>query len=411
MYTFKDLQDEVKRRATRDQSGTQYDNPTKNIINTSLFRSSREALWRVMRRRTSFKTKAAYVAGTGAGVFVPGRSTISVVGATFLTDGINIDRRIKLSGDGTIHTIRQVNAETSVRIETGYSATAITTTGDYSILGQEEYNLPVQSGHRMFMWHEEWGFPFKMQFITDQDFFERGFFNTTENIPIGYRMWGEDMVINQLKQSSVMRIASSSSSDTNIKITVFGTVVGFPDFETITTDNSNGTTAVSGSKSFQSVERIVKNATSTGRITVDGNSTNTVVAVLPVGDTTAGIMYRKVQLYPLPNRVFDMNVQWYKDPYRLVNDEDIHDLGQDFDEAIILLAVSKIKGESEIKLGTQTFFSMWQDEIKSLKKTNVDKIDWFPSLRKPHESRLGFSRVHPFLQHRQVGPHFGFRTH
>ena len=33
-----------------------------------------------------------------------------------------------------------------------------------------------------------------------------------------------------------------------------------------------------------------------------------------------------------------MNVKYYKDAYRLVNTGDVHDLGQDFDEAIILLS-------------------------------------------------------------------------
>ena len=105
-----------------------------------------------------------------------------------------------------------------------------------------------------------------------------------------------------------------------------------------------------------------------------------------------------------------MNVQYYKDPYRLVADEDVHEMGQDFDEAIILLATSKVKAESEIKQGTQTFFSMWQDEMKSLKKVNSEKIDWFPSLRRPQENKIGFARAHPFLQFRQAGAHYGYRV-
>jgi hypothetical protein len=408
MYTFKDLQDEVKRRATKDQSGTQFDTAVKNIINTSLFRINREAPWRVMRRRTYFRTKHYYEIGTGAGSFTNNNSAISVTGATFLTEGVRVGRRIKLSGDAKYYTIRKVTAETGITLDTNYSGTS-TTTGTYKILGQEEYNLPVQAGHRMFLWHEEWGYPYKMMYITDQDFFETGTYTTTEDIPTHYRMWGEDMVIEQPKEASVMRIASSASGDTSIGVTVFGTVAGFPDYEIIITNASNGTTAVSGSKSFQKVERVVKNASTTGRITVDCNSANTVVAVLPVGDTTGGILYRKIQLYPLPSTAFDMNVQYYKDVYRLVNDGDIHELGQDFDEAIILLATSKIKGESEIKQGTETFFSMWQDEMKSLKKTNADKIDWFPTLRKPQRSYKD-ALIHPTLSYRQVGANYGPRV-
>jgi len=406
--TFKDLADEVKRRATKDQSGTQYDTPTKNLINTSLFRISREAPWRIMRRKTHFRTKKYYEAGSGAGAFTVNTSTITITGATFLTEGVRVGRRIKLEGDGQYFIIRKVTGETAITLDHSYSGSSVTD-GTYKILGQEEYNLPVQAGHRMFLWHEEWGYPYKMNYITDQDFYQTNAYNTDEDIPTHYRMWGEDMVMEQPKEASVMRIASSASGDTSIKVTVFGTVAGYPDFEVITTNSSNGTTVVNGSKSFQTVERVVKNASTTGRITVDCNTANTIVAVLPVGDTTAGIIYRKIQLYPLPSSAFDMNIQYYKDPYRLVADEDVHELGQDFDEAIILLAVSKIKGETEIKQGTETFYTMWQDEMRSLKRTNADKIDWFPKLKRAGQGSRDFL-VHSNLSYRQVGSFYGPRV-
>ena len=66
LYTFKDLQDEVKRRATRDQSGTTFDVAIKNIINTSLFRIGREALWRSLRRKGIVTTVTSYTTGSGA---------------------------------------------------------------------------------------------------------------------------------------------------------------------------------------------------------------------------------------------------------------------------------------------------------------------------------------------------------
>jgi len=405
-YTFKDLQDEVKRRATMNQSGTTFDTAIKNIINTALFRTNREAPWRTMRRKTFFTTKTSYSTGTGAVSVTNNSTSVSVTGATLLTDGIVIGRFVKLGGSSQFFIIRTITSETAFTIDRVYDGTT-STTQTYEILPQEEYNLPVQAGHRMFMWHRDFGYPFKMVYVPDQEFFESGVDVTEKNTPTHYRMWGEDMVIEQLRAASVITVVSSNANDTNIGVTVFGTVSGYPDFEVVTTDASNGTTPVSGSKSFSSVERVVKNSTSVGRITATANSTNTTVAVLPVGDTTAGILYRKVQFYPLPTRAFDTNVQYYKDPYRLVNDGDVHELGQDFDEAIILLATSKVKGETEIKTGTQTFFSFWQDEVKSLRRTNMDKIDWFPRLKRPKESRIAGARLHPNLMFRQVGPNFG----
>lgn len=60
MFTFKDLQDEVKRRALRNQAGTEYDEEIKNLLNTSLLRISREAKWRTLRRKTKFTTVKLY---------------------------------------------------------------------------------------------------------------------------------------------------------------------------------------------------------------------------------------------------------------------------------------------------------------------------------------------------------------
>lgn len=402
---FSDLKTEVKRRSTRDQGGTTWDTAVATAINNSLFRVSREAPWRVMRRKATFDTVATYTTGTGGGTFTNGSKSITMTGATFITDGIRIGRRIKLQGDSKVFTIRTITGETTLTIDQNYSGTTITGTGTYSILGQEEYNLPIQAGHRMFLWHEAFGSPYQMSYIPDQEFYGLGLDNTTEATPVYYRMWTEDMVDEQLLQASTITISSSASGDTSIGVTIFGVVSGFPDYEVITTNSSNGTTAVTGSKSFTSVERVVKNATSTGRITVTANSTNTNVAVLPVGDTTAGIIYKKIQLYPLPDEVMTMNVHYYKDPYRLVNDGDVHELGQEFDEAIILLATSKVKHESNQQEGDK-FYLLYQDEIKSLRRTNMDKIDWFPKLQRPYAGNSFL--LHPYLGYQQInGGKFG----
>lgn len=404
MYTFLDLQNEVKRRATRDQGGTQFNTAIKNVINTSLFRVAREASWRVLRRKSYFTTETSYTTGTGAASVTNGSKSFTVTGATFLTDNIKIGRRIKFGGSSKFYTIRTITGETTGTIDQNYDGST-SSTQSYEILPTEEYNLPIQAGHRMFLWHDAYGYPYQMQYVTDQDFRLSGVTDTNEGVPIYYRMWGENMIIEQPLQASVMRVASSASADTSIQITVFGTVSGYPDYETITTDASNGTTAVSGSKSFTAVERVIKSASTTGRITVDCNSANTTVAVLPVGDTTGGIMYRKVQLWPLPDAIYDINVQYYKDPYRLVNDNDIHEMGQEFDESIILLATSKLKYEQNQDEGDK-FFGLYTDEIKSLKKTNADKIDWLPKLQKESDMR-GRGSIHSQLNYNQLGGNYG----
>lgn len=412
MLTFLDLQDEVKRRATKDQGGTQFNTGIKNVINTSLFRVNREAPWLSMRRKSFITTETSYTTGTGAVNVTNGSASFSVTGATFITDNIQIGRKIKFGTDGGYYIIRSITSETAGTVDRLYAGTTSTTTS-YEILPTEEYNLPIQvNPKRDFLWHNFYGYPVQMEYMTEQDFRSYGINDNQVGIPLVYRSWGSDMVIQQPVQASVMRIASSSSSDTSKNITIFGTVSGYPDYEVITTNASNGTTAVSGSKSFTSVERVSKDATTLGRITVDANSAADTIAVLPVGDTTGGIMYSKVQLWPLPESVAPINVYFYKDPYRLVNDNDVHEMGADFDEAIILLAVAKVKYESSMNEDGDRFTNLYLDEIRSLRRTNMDKIDWIPTLQKPQFSR-GAHRLSTNgrgLSYAQLGPYYGPRS-
>jgi len=412
MFTFADLQSEVKRRATKDQGGTSFDTGIKNVINTSLFRISRECPWRVLRRKSYFNTETSYTTGTGAVSVTASSSSFSVTGATFITDNIQVGRRVKFGTDSGYYTIRTITSETAGTIDRAYGGTTSTTTS-YEILPTEEYNLPIQvNPQRDFLWHTNYGYPCQLEYVTDQDFRGFGINENNTGTPIAYRAWGQDMVITQPVTASVIRVVSSSSSDTSKNITVFGTVSGYPDYEVIATNSSNGTTAVSGTKSFSSIERVVKDASTVGRITVDANSGADIVAVIPVGDTTAGIMYSKVQLYPLPDSVFPINVQYYKDPFRLVNDGDVHELGQEFDEAIILLSVAKIKYESSMLEDGDRFIALYQDEVRTLRRTNMDKIDFFGSLRKPSDSRGSrHSMITKGLSYQQLGGNFGPRVY
>ena len=119
-FTYSDLQNEVKRRATRDQSGTDFDTAIKNIINTSLFRVCREAKWRQLRRTTYFETVTTYTEGSGGGTFTNDSKDVEIVGATFLTDNIQPGRRISLQGDSNVFTIRTITSETELTLDKVY---------------------------------------------------------------------------------------------------------------------------------------------------------------------------------------------------------------------------------------------------------------------------------------------------
>lgn len=408
MFTFKQLQDEIKRSAVKNQGGTNFDTAVKNVINRSIFRLSMEGLWRCLRRKTTISTVASYSEGSGAGEFTEDSANITVTGATFLTDGVKIGRRIKLSGSARYYTILSITGETTLVMDRPYDGTT-TTTGTYEILGQEEYNLPIQSNHRIFLWHEEYGYPYQMSYLPTQEFYSQFNNNTNTGTPEIYRMWSEDMVLSQIKSAGVVTIASSSTADTSKSITVFGTVSGYPDYEIISTNASNGTTAVNGTKSFSSIDRITKGSSTTGRITITSDSATNTVAVIPAGDTTAGAKYSKIQLYPLPTTVFPINVFYYKEPYRLVNDGDIHEFGQEFDQAIIFLATAIMRYEDSQEEGDK-WIALYKDELKQLKKNNIDKIDWLPRLMKPETGWFGGTMAHKHLSYAQLGGYYGPRS-
>ena len=405
MFCFSDLVNEVKRRALRDQSGTEYDESIKNVINTSIFRVSREALWRSLRRSTYFSTIPSYTSGTGYAIVTQSSTDVSISGTScnFFTDKIAVGRRIEFGTDSWYYTIRAINSNTNLVLDIDYRGDSSATGTSYEIFPQGEYNLPIQVDHRAFLWHEDYGYPCRLYYIPDQSFFDTGVDLTDKGTPSHYRMWGENGAMAQPPSASPLTMVSSVASDTQTQITIFGIVGGYPNSETATLA---GTTSTTTAYKFDSVERIAKDSGTAGTITVTSSLGSYTIAVLPVGDTTAGIQYSKVQLYPLPNREFPINVHYYKDPYRLVNDDDVHELGQQFDEAIIILSVAKIKFQDGQQEGDK-WFAMYKDEIASLRKYNVDKIDWLPVLKRPNQSMSNDPFVVSNLQFRQAGASYG----
>lgn len=405
-YNFSELKAEVKRRATRDQGGTQFDTSITNIINTSLFRIARECPWKQLRRKNTFATFANYTTGSGAVTATNGSNSFTIAGGSLLTDGITIGQRVKIGSSTQRYIIASITSQTVFTTNLSFDGTT-TATASLLIYGKEEYNLPTQTGRIGIIWHEAYGYPIKMEYITDSEFYGQNVVIENQRIPVYYRMWTDNWVISQPASASVVTVSSSSSADTSKNITVYGIVSGYPDFEVIATNSSNGTTTAAGSKSFSSIERISKDATTAGRISVTTNSSLVTVAVLPVGYATNGILNKKIQLWPLPTTVFNINVQYYKDPWALVNDTDIHELGAEFDEALILLAASKVKFQENQEEGA-SFFKLYQDELMVLRRMNMDRnLDWQPALQRPNSKRGNRGFANRNLSFEQMGGNFG----
>jgi hypothetical protein len=402
MMLYSDLIEEVKRMAIRSQGGTEFDGEIKAGINESLFRIARDTNWTKLRRHETFDTVTKYDTGTGAVTVTHDSKNVTVTGATLITDGIRIGRRVTLGGSNLRYTIKTITGETTFTVDYAYDGTS-SAVQSYIIWPQEEYVLPAQCDKVAFLYHERFNYPYVMKYIPNLEFFQSSTILFYQTVPIYYKMWEENMALQQPLQGSVVSVSSSSASDTAVVVSVFGTVSGYPDSEQITV---TGTTPVNGSKVFTYIDRVSKASSSTGRITCTTNTAAVTVAVIPAGDATGGIFYKKVLLWPLPSAVFPMHVMYYKQPYRLVNDNDIHELGQEFDHAIILLTTAKIRYQNNQKEGDR-FMAMYTDELKSLRKMNGDKLDFLNVLKRPEDSRFLGEGIHPQVLFRQLGGNFG----
>lgn len=399
-YLFLDLQNEVARRGTKNQSGSDYTTAIKNLINTSIERIAREANWRQLRRRSSFNTVAPYTTGTIT--CTNGSQTVTGSSTLWVTNSIKVGQRISLGGSSLRYTITAINSETSLTVDYQYDGTTASSLS-YTIYGQEFYNLPIQTNKEAIIYHEKFGFPYALRYLTSREFYASSVNTLISYTPTHYHMWDIDSVINQPTSASAVTISSSSASDTSQTVTIFGTVSSYPDSEVL---SLNGTSSVASTKSFSNIDRITKSASTTGRITATSNSANVTIAVLPTGYQTDAIRYKKVQLFPLPDAIIPIQVYYYKQPYRLVNDGDVHELGDAFDEAIILLSTAKLKLESNIDEGTR-FMQLYTDEIKSLKEYNVDKLDWLPTLLRPGSRGFHSDRINRFLSYNNLGGSYG----
>jgi hypothetical protein len=402
MLLFSDLVTQVKQNAIRNQGGTEFDSEIKAGINESIMRIARETMWINLRRTDTFDTKTSYTTGTGAVTVNNGSKAVTVTGATFLTDGIEVGRRCSLGGSQIKYTVKTITGETTFTVDINYDGTS-STTQSYKIWPKEEYTLPAQCGQLAFMYHEAFNYPYIMKYIPNLEFWQSSTTMFYSAIPIYYKTWISDMVLQSPIAPSVVTVSSSSASDVTQKVIVFGLVNGYPDQEAL---SLNGLTSVNGTKSFSKIDRIIKDSSSVGLITCTSNSAKVTLAVIPVGDNTAGIQYKKVSLWPLPSVVTPINVWYYKQPWRLVNDYDVHELGQEFDHAIVLLTTAKIRYQNSSTEGN-SFMAMYADEIKSLKKVNGDKLDFINVLKRPEDSRFLGEGIHPQLLYRQLGGTFG----
>ncbi len=369
---FSDLITEVRRRTLTDSGGATFETQAKRWLNLAQQHIRGEALWKILRLKRTFSTVGNYTTGT-IDAITNGATTVNGTDTLWVTGGIIPGRRIKINDDTQSRVIATVTAEGTLTLESGYGGTTSSTGSlTYTILGEEEYRLPFDWGDIGIFWHEGFGYPFEMAPITDREFYDSVFSLDFSTRPEVYRLWGEDGVEAQPTSASVLTVSSSSAADTSQTVRIEGLVSSLPDFEDFTL---NGTSDVVGSKSFSRVDRVVKSASTTGRIIVTSNSANITIVTLPAGDILRTMSFYRIQLWPIPDDVYVINVQTYDRLKDLVDDNDVSALGQEFDEALILWSTYiGRKYDQDIPAATQVRQDYF-GEIRRLKAQNNRNAD------------------------------------
>lgn len=136
-------------------------------------------------------------------------------------------------------------------------------------------------------------------------------------------------VTTQLSSASTIGAVSSSASDTTQKVLVKGIVSGEEDYEELTL---NGTTQVTTTKSFSSIQSITKSATTAGRVTITSTGDSSTLLVLSPIDQTARL--RQATFYPTPSASATITIHHFRLPPFLTHAYEDHQIPRRWDYVV-----------------------------------------------------------------------------
>ncbi len=420
---FSEKQTLLKRNTFREQTGGEFDTEAKQLINAARKHIAREARWRNMRviLEQAISTTGDYTTGTCT--FTNASAAVTAFSSSPLTQGVEPGQRIKntTSGaSGTVFQIKSVDSATQITLDRPYDGTT-GTSQTYKVLGKERYTLPVELAEISFIWHEDYDSVYVLDQVDERDLHFNSWDRDSTATPTSYYIMDPTSVDRQPSAASTIRIVSSSNasgdqSAANVVVLIEGIVSGVPDREEIVL---NGTTAVDGSKSFTSINRITKTKTTTGRVTVSdaipSAGSGATLATLAPDLTYQTAIYTRIGLNPLPDDSnIILNVWGYRQPKELVNDNDISEWGPEFDMLEVLYAsyLGNI-GERQPQEADR-FFQAYLYELSKLKARNTDRLDFLHTFKRSRNVVWGNSSrsfLHPRLSYRQFGPNYGPGVH
>lgn len=143
--------------------------------------------------------------------------------------------------------------------------------------------------------------------VVSEDLFDKNVPNPTSvGNPTFARLFEMVGVETQPTSAAPLTVVSTSVSDTTQIVLVKGLVGGQVDYEEFTL---NGTTQVTGSKSFSDIYAVSKSDTTIGRVSVLSNGATITNATLATEEKV--IHMRKIRLYPIPSSIMTITVKCF----------------------------------------------------------------------------------------------------
>lgn len=202
--------------------------------------------------------------------------------------------------------------------------------------------FPTVSGTRSYTLHTEFWRPDYIYNVTAKEFLietpVRGLPTSGDNWTADtgrtprFRYGPTQCVAAQPSSASVVTLVSSSAGDTGSgkAITVYGISSGVYTSEALT---PTGTTPVVGTTSFTLILEVTKAAAWAGTMTMTTNS----AAVTPLTLLPAeyGRTYQTIEFLRTPNSVDTIEYRFYRQPRKLVNDNDIPNIPQSHAQLLV----------------------------------------------------------------------------
>ncbi len=219
--------------------------------------------------------------------------------------------------------------------------------------------------------------PVKLLQLTDEKFYKVVPNPTATGNPRFYRIWERDGVSTRLAAADTIDVVSSSASDAgSAELAV--SVTGYDANDILITEayQLNGTTTVSGTKTFAARDLYVtKQKNTTGDVTVTENSGGTTLVVL--GATERAAKFKVISFYPIPTSATTIYLEYFTTIPELENDSDVPLFDRKWHWVVRMGAVAKVyqylNKESDF-LSTQNMYASGVRSMVASDRTRPDLL-------------------------------------